>query len=288
MVPQRRSHNHVVSRSAASLVFAAATLAAPLEGQVMGEELFRTTCMACHSTGTDRLVGPGLEGIADRRDREWLVSFITEPDRLIGEGDTIASRLLAEYMVPMPNIGTTRAQAESVLDYLANSDGAPAGGTGGTAVVSAPATEAQVLLGQALFQGDVRLADGGPTCNSCHEVTHDAVFGGGILARELTTVISRLGGLGVRAIIGNPPFPVMERAYRGKPVNEEEVGALVAFLERTDAEQALHQPRGYGVELFGTGLVGAVILLGVYAVAWRGRKSGSVNQAIFDRQIRST
>jgi cytochrome c2 len=269
-----------------------------LEGQVMGEELFRTTCMACHSTGTDRLVGPGLEGIADRRDREWLVSFITEPDRLIGEGDTIASRLLAEYMVPMPNIGTTRAQAESVLDYLASSGGTPAGGapaggapvggTGGTAVVSAPATEAQVLLGQALFQGNVRLADGGPTCNSCHEVTHDAVLGGGILARELTTVMSRLGGPGVRAIIGNPPFPVMERAYRDKPVNEEEVTALVAFLERADAEQALHRPRNYGIKLFGAGLVGAVILMGIYAVAWRGRKSGPVNQAIFDRQMRST
>jgi hypothetical protein len=145
-----------------------------------------------------------------------------------------------------------------------------------------------VLLGQALFQGDRRLSNAGPTCNSCHEVTNDAVIGGGILAVELTTVFSRLGGPGVRAIIGSPPFPVMERAYRDKALTDEEVGALVAFLERADAEQALHQPRDYGIKLFGTGLFGAVILMGLYSVMWSGRRKGSVNQSIFDRQVRST
>lgn len=254
----------------------------------MGEELFRTTCMACHTTGSDRLVGPGLQGVEDRRDREWLVSFITEPDRMIAEGDTIATRLLAEYMLPMPNMGTTRAQAESVLDYIASANGAPTGETSGAPVEQAPATEEQVLLGQALFQGHIRLANGGPTCNSCHEVTNDAVIGGGILARELTTVFSRLGGGGVRAIIGSPPFPVMQKAYEDRPLTEDEVAGLVAFLERADAEQALHQPRDYGIKLFGFGVIGAAGLLGLYSLAWSGRKRGSVNQEIFDRQIRST
>jgi cytochrome c2 len=253
----------------------------------MGEELFSTICFACHTTTTDRLIGPGLEGIGDRRDHEWLVSFIMEPDRMTAEGDTIATRLLAEYMVPMPNLGTTRAQAESVLEYIASAGGALPGATS-TPVAQAPATEEQVLMGQALFQGDTRFANGGLTCNSCHEVTNDAVIGGGILARELTTVFSRLGGPGVRAIIGSPPFPVMGQAYRDKALTEEEVGALVAFLERADEEQALHQPRDYGIKLFGFGLVGAVIVLGLYSLIWSGRKGGSVNQDIFDRQVRST
>jgi len=282
--PTGRSAIRVIAAIALAVAFAP-----PLDAQAMGEELFRTTCMACHTTGTDRLVGPGLQGIGDRRDHEWLVSFIMEPDRVIAAGDTLANRLLAEYVVPMPNLGTTREQAESVLEYLAgvegaaSSDSAPAGDA-----PTAPATQEQILLGQALYQGERRLANGGPACNGCHEVTNDAVIGGGILARELTTVFSRLGGPGVRAIIGSPPFPVMQRAYRGKALTEEEVGALVAFLERADAEQALHQPRDYGIKLFGTGLLGAVILLGIYSAMWSGRKRGSVNQAIFDRQVRST
>ena len=271
-----------------TLALAAAVTAGPLTAQ-SGEELFTTACAACHTTTSDRLVGPGLEGVQDRRDREWLLSFITQPDRMIADGDTIATRLLAEYMIPMPNLGTTREQAEAILDFIAG--GAATTGQPATAAQSeaaGPPSEDQVLLGQGLFQGTTRLANGGPTCNSCHDVTNDAVIGGGILARELTTVFSRLGGPGVRAILGSPPFPVMQQAYDGKPLTEAEVAGLVAFLQQADAEQALHQPRDYGIKLFGSGLVGALVLLGLYSMAWGGRKRGSVNQEIFDRQVKST
>jgi cytochrome c551/c552 len=247
-----------------------------------GEAIFQQKCSACHLTGSDRLVGPGLAGVTTRRDRAWLKRFIMQPDQVLASGDSIANALLQEFQVPMPNIGTTDAEAEALIVFL------------GGAEASAPpavieqATEEQIVLGQDLFQGTRRLTNGGPTCNSCHEVTNDAVIGGGILARELTTVFSRLGGPGVRAILGSPPFPVMQRAYQDTPLTDEEVAALVGFLERADAEQALHQPRDYGIKLFGAGVVGVIILLGLYSLLWRGRLRGSVNQAIYDRQISST
>jgi cytochrome c2 len=270
------------------LTLAAALPVGPLLAQ-SGEELFATACVACHTTTSDRLVGPGLEGLQDRRDREWLLSFITEPDRMIADGDTIATRLLAEYETPMPNIGTTRAQAVALLDYIATGPAITvASATAAQPEVSRPLSEAQVLLGQGLFQGTTRLANGGPTCNSCHDVTNDAVIGGGILAAELTTVFSRLGGPGVRAILGSPPFPVMQQAYVDRSLTETEVTGLVAFLQHTDAEQGLHQPRDYGIRLLGAGLGGALVLLGLYTMAWGGRKRGSVNQEIFDRQVKST
>jgi mono/diheme cytochrome c family protein len=251
--------------------------------EASGEALFQQKCAACHATGSDRLVGPGLAGVTTRRDRAWLKRFIMQPDQVLASGDSIANALLQEYGgIPMPNIGTTDAEAEALIAFL------------GSAQASAPpavveqATEEQIVLGQDLFQGTRRLTNGGPTCNSCHEVTNDAVIGGGILARELTTVFSRLGGPGVRAILGSPPFPVMQRAYQDTPLTDEEVAALVGFLERADAEQALHQPRDYGIKLFGAGVVGVIILLFLYSLLWRGRLRGSVNQAIYDRQITST
>ena len=267
-----------------TLALAPALPAGPLLAQ-SGEEIFTTMCAACHTTTSELLIGPGLEGIQDRRDHEWLLSFITEPDRMIADGDTIAIRLLAEYQIPMPNIGTTRAQAESLLDYIA---AAPAVtvtlATATQPEASGPPTEDQVLLGQALFQGTTRLANRGPTCNSCHDVTHDAVVGGG----TLTTVFSRLGGPGVRAILAGPPFPVMQQAYVDRSLTEAEIAGLVAFLERADAEQALHKPRNYGITLFGAGLGGGTVLLALYSMAWGGRKRGSVHQEIFDRQVKST
>ena len=139
-----------------------------------------------------------------------------------------------------------------------------------------------------LFQGKIPLANGGPTCNSCHEVTNDAVIGGGVLARDLTTVFSRLGGPGVRAIVGNSPFPLMQRAYEDKALTDEEITALVGFLQQADAEQALHQPRNYGMMLLAAGVAGTVVLLGLYSLLWRGRLRSSVNQSIYDRQLKST
>lgn len=292
---------------------------APLAAQVDGEEIFRTRCAACHSlggpgaadeadAGTDPRVGPSLAGVHDRRDRAWLVSQITAPDRMIAEGDSIAERLAAEYGMPMPNLGITPRQAESVLDYIAEAgspsrgegravaagESAPGRGAesaaarGGAAAAGGEApTEAQVDLGRALFQGTARLEGGGPSCNSCHEATHDGVLGGGSLARDLTAAHSRLGGAGTRSILQSLPFPVMQRAYAGRPLTEREVAGLVAFLERVDAERAEHEPRRWGFLLFGAGFLGTGLLLGAVSTAWRGRRRGSVNQEIFDRQIES-
>ena len=268
-------------------VLGAAATPSKLIAQSDGQAIFEARCVACHSTGPDRLVGPGLEGVLSRRDRAWLKRFIMEPDRMLASDDSIAAELLQEYLLPMPNFGVTDAEAEAILTFLGGG-GTPVGTTTPQPAPAPAAAEDQIVLGQDLFQGKTRLSNGGQTCNSCHDVTSDAVIGGGVLAAELTTVFSRLGGPGVRAILGSPPFPVMQRAYQDKPLTEEEVMALVGFLQRFDEAGALHQPSDYGIKLFGAGLLGVVILLGLYTLAWSGRLRGSVNQSIYDRQVKST
>ena len=266
--------------------FGAAALPSNLTAQQSGQAIFEQKCVVCHSAGNDRLVGPGLAGVMTRRDRDWVKRFIMQPDQLINSNDPTATELVQEYMVVMPNLGVTDAEAESLIAFLSGGSGA-AGGPATQPDVAAPPTDEQILLGQELFQGNSRFVNGGPTCNSCHDVTNDAVIGGGVLAAELTTVFSRLGGPGVRAILGSPPFPVMQRAYQDKALTEDEVAALVGFLQQADAEQELHQPRDYGTQLFAAGVIGMVILLGLYTLMWGNRKKGSVNQSIYDRQVKS-
>ena len=250
-----------------------------------GQEIFQTSCSVCHTIGGGRLVGPDLQGVGDRRSEEWIIRFVQHSQQLVAAGDPDAVAIFNEFnQIPMPDQPLSDEQIRAIIAYT---------GAGTSAAPAQPAavqeaTEEQVLLGQNLFQGTTRFVNGGPTCNSCHEVTNDAVIGGGVLARELTTVFSRLGGPGVRAILGSPPFPVMQRAYEGKPLTDEEVAGLVGFLQRADAEQALHQPRDYGPKLLGAGVLGTAILMGLYSLAWGKRKRGSVNQSIYDRQIKTT
>jgi hypothetical protein len=204
---------------------------------------------------------------------------------VIASGDSAATALFKEYQeIPMPDQPLSANEVRQVLGYIRSST--TAGAARGLMVVQA--TEEQILLGRELFQGTTRFANAGPSCTSCHDVTDAAITGGGVLARELTTAFSRLGGPGVQSVIANPPFPVMQRAYRDNPLTEAEVAALVGFLGLVGAQQALHQPRGIGPRLFAAGVGGSVLLLVLYSLVWRRRLRGSVNQGIYDRQIKTT
>ena len=260
------------------------------QSATQGQEIFQTLCSACHTIGAGRLVGPDLQGVSERRSEEWIIAFVQHSQELVAAGDPDAVAISEEYAgIVMPDQQLSNEEIRAVIEYIDGASSAEGASTGGAQPdVVEQATEAQILLGQDLFQGKTRFTNGGPTCNSCHDVTNDAVIGGGVLARELTTVFSRLGGPAVRAILGSPPFPVMQRAYEGKPLTEEEVVAMVGFLQRADAEQAFHQPRDYGPKLFAAGVLGTAILLGLYSLIWGRRLKGSVNQSIYDRQIKST
>jgi mono/diheme cytochrome c family protein len=249
-----------------------------------GKAVFGTICIACHTVGGGRLIGPDLQGVSQRRDEAWIIEFVKHSQAVIASGDAEAVALATEYPgLVMPDATLTDDEIRLVIAYT-NSDV-----TTDLAQAAAPVvvTDDMIRLGQELFQGNVRLANGGPTCNSCHDVTNDAVIGGGVLAAELTTVFTRLGGPGVRAILGSPPFPVMQRAYQDKALTDAEVSALVGFLEQANAEQAFHQPSDYGIKLFGAGVAGSAVLLTLFSLLWGGRLKGSVNQAIYDRQVKS-
>ncbi len=264
--------------------------------QEPGEQVFNTTCFACHTIGGGRLVGPDLLGIHERRSQEWLEGFVRSSQSMIDAGDAEAVALFAEFsQMPMPDSVATDEQIRQVLDYIETQSLAATAVTPAEELVADDQTEAEakpvseedIQAGQDLFQGIRRFEEGGPACNACHEVRNDAVIGGGILATELTTVFSRMGGAGVKAILGHAPFPVMQAAYQDQSLTEQEVTALVAFLEYADSEQYNQLPRDYGVGLLLSGIVGASFLFLFFGVVWRGRKKGSVNQAIYDRQIKS-
>jgi len=249
-------------------------------------EMFNNVCAACHSVGEGVKVGPDLEGVTERRSEEWLVSFIGSSQAMINSGDAQAREVFNLFnQVVMPDAPYSDDQIRQLIAYIA--EGAP-GSQGGSGLPDRPMTEEDVERGRALFQGHERFENGGPTCNSCHHVRNDAVIGGGVLARELTDVFSRMDQGGVGAILGSPPFPVMQAAYEDKPLTPEEQFALIAFLKDADENQAFQQPRDYGMRLVTTGAGGFLGLMVLYGLIWMRRKKRSVNQDIYDRQVRST
>ena len=96
-------------------------LAAPnAQAQANGKELFQTKCAACHTTSSQRLTGPGLEGVNSRRDKAWLMKWIKNAPEMVASGDSLAVALFNEFnkipMLPFPDM--TDADIEAILAYI--------------------------------------------------------------------------------------------------------------------------------------------------------------------------
>ena len=86
-----------------------------------GEELFKQ-CKACHTLTEDRLVGPGLAGVTEKRDREWLKSWITSSTKLIASGDADAKAIFDEYKIPMQDFDFSDEDMETLINYMGGID----------------------------------------------------------------------------------------------------------------------------------------------------------------------
>jgi protein SCO1/2 len=94
-----------------------------VEGQPLhfdkGRYLFNARCAACHTIGHGDKIGPDLFGVAGVRGRAWLTRFIQNPDRVLAEGDPIATALYRKYKgVVMPNLRMTDDETSAVIGFL--------------------------------------------------------------------------------------------------------------------------------------------------------------------------
>ncbi len=88
--------------------------------QSVGEKLFNQSCLVCHSLGTERKVGPGLEGINQKRTEEWLINWIKNSQKMIEEGDEQAIAIYEEYnkVAMMPFDFMSDEEIRSILTYI--------------------------------------------------------------------------------------------------------------------------------------------------------------------------
>ncbi len=87
---------------------------------VAGEKLFKNNCAQCHAYDNSVVVGPGLAGIEERRDYDWLKAWINNPAAVIASGDQYAVNLYEQYnkvqMTAFPNFGD--AEIKAILAYV--------------------------------------------------------------------------------------------------------------------------------------------------------------------------
>ena len=237
------------------------------------EQYFNTNCVACHTIGSGRILGPDLKGVLDRQSREWLVEFIVDPDSKL-DSDPYAKQMLAETpggairMIPIA--GMTPLIANSLLDYIASKSGADAGPAAPVEELVSFTAE-QRELGLKYFTGSADLRNGAPACNSCHTTAGLGGWGGGSLGPDLTQALSRLGGrVGLTGWLANPASLTMQPVFKDHKLTPEEIDALVAFMENEGKDNAEDAP-SVTASFLSVGVIVAIALLALFGFLWKGR-----------------
>ena len=86
----------------------------------LGRRIFKQRCSVCHKTTDQRLVGPGLKGVMERRDEAWVDKWLQNPKALIKSGDKIAVELKKGYFRYMPTLQEMQdpVNRKGVIEYL--------------------------------------------------------------------------------------------------------------------------------------------------------------------------
>jgi len=88
---------------------------------ITGKAIYEMKCSACHRLASQRVVGPGFEGVTNRRRPEWIMNMITNVDVMLDK-DPQAQALLEECLTRMPNQNVSIGDARSLLEFLRSND----------------------------------------------------------------------------------------------------------------------------------------------------------------------
>lgn len=86
-----------------------------------GKAIVDMKCTACHQLNDKRVVGPGFEGITNKRRPEWIMNMITNVDIMLDE-DPVAQALFEECLVRMPNQNISIGESREILEFLRKND----------------------------------------------------------------------------------------------------------------------------------------------------------------------
>jgi mono/diheme cytochrome c family protein len=85
-----------------------------------GKSLFTNNCASCHLPTAEKVIGPGLKGITERREYAWIKTWINNPQKVIASGDAYAVALYNNYakanMTAFPGFGDK--EVKDILAYI--------------------------------------------------------------------------------------------------------------------------------------------------------------------------
>jgi cytochrome c2 len=237
-----------------------------------GSTVFATKCAACHTIGKGKTVGPDLKGVTSTENHAWLVKWISSPSALIKAGDPVATKLVKQYPLQMPDLGLSSGDVDAVLVYIAQQSGGAAASTQRAAVPAVAMPPGDAAVGRELFVGGAKFHNGGPPCMSCHSISGIGALGGGTLGPDLTDAYRKYGGdAGLASFLTSVPTPTMNAVWSRQPLTPQEIADLTGFIKEASVAQ---RPLSAIGRLALLGLLALIVIIAIGAFYWRKRLRG--------------
>ena len=248
-----------------------------------GESSFKKICLACHTIGKGKLIGPDLKDISQKRDATWLTKFIKSSQDMISSKDPDAVTIFEEYnKIPMPDANLSDGEIKQLIAYI-DEQSKITSSVDSTIAETIDLVAGNIDAGRELFTGEKQLENGGAACISCHDVNDSKVYYGGKMAKDLTLSYDVLKSPGIKSVLSFLSFPAMADAYGKKELTETEISDLTAFLKYASDNKSISSSQSFNQMFFLYSLLFFIALLFFLHTFWKNKKPDSVKEHIYNR-----
>lgn len=256
-VKQHSPLSRLVISSLAFLFFFSFNLSAQQADPANGEKLFKSICAACHRLDK-KLIGPALQGVTERRDQDWLISWIKDSPGMIKSGDKLAIQVFEENN-KLPMIPNPQLSDQDIIDILEYTKGEPAAAE---VVSEKQEVDPGVERGKQIFKTN---------CAACHKLE------GKLIGPPLLHIENKYDAAWLKlwikdnaALIASGD-PLAKTASEYSPIamtpfpqlSDEDIEDVLKYLAVGDVKEVAATTSATGQELFNKPGFGVLPMLGV-------------------------
>ncbi len=214
------------------LLFACIILSGSAIGQTKPAEIFEKNCSICHKLTSEKLIGPGLAGVTQRRDKAWIAKFILNSKALIDAGDKTAVQVFNENnKIPMPDHKDfSDADVNGLIDYIANYKAPVAKTSTMDPNKKDGFTREEKMRGERMFYGQIPFEKGTLNCVSCHNTIRTDTLNWNPSAYDLAQAWLEKDGTNLYDVMATPTSQRMTKAHGDVKLTDQEVYLISAFL----------------------------------------------------------
>jgi mono/diheme cytochrome c family protein len=236
----RRRIVHLTIVLPLALLISGLAISKPIHAQnTKGKEIFDKNCVICHKLSEEKLVGPGLKGVTEKRDKAWLIKFIRGSQEMVKAGDKTAVEVFnANSKIPMPDHKfLSEDDVSQVIEYIANYKPEAAKAVTVDITKKDGFKDDEIKRGERLFLGLIPFEKGTTVnCASCHATVLTDSLNFNPSVADLAHAWLEPNGTNLYQVMASPTSQKMTEAHKGIQLSDKELYDISAYFTEVAKE----------------------------------------------------